>query len=199
ELPYLSLLPREKVEKLIQQIGKDKYATLSGHEKLILTLIPEDYAIGHKEIRTFLPLHPADLSHCLSKLTRNGYLKTEGVARATRYRLIVPFEWNIRSSTQSVEFEEGNSTQSVEVTLLESTKKVLGRKWIRRSDLEDAIKDLCADNWMTCIHMADLLGRSPRSLQQNILRPMVEHGLLDLKYPDNMNHPQQGYHTVASE
>ncbi|MEG2247665.1 MAG: hypothetical protein RSB88_02025, partial [Akkermansia sp.] len=188
ELPYLSLLPREKVEKLMQQIGKDKYATLSGHEKLILTLIPEDYAIGHKEIRTFLPLHPADLSHCLSKLTRNGYLKTEGVARATRYRLIVPFEWNIR-----------NSTQSVEVTLLESTKKVLGRKWIRRSDLEDAIKDLCADNWMTCIHMADLLGRSPRSLQQNILRPMVEHGLLDLKYPDNMNHPQQGYHTVASE
>ncbi|MEG1258147.1 MAG: hypothetical protein RSD12_03845, partial [Akkermansia sp.] len=69
ELPYLSLLPREKVEKLMQQIGKDKYATLSGHEKLILTLIPEDYAIGHKEIRTFLPLHPADLSHCLSKLT----------------------------------------------------------------------------------------------------------------------------------
>ncbi|MEG0836460.1 MAG: putative DNA binding domain-containing protein [Akkermansia sp.] len=210
ELPYLSLLPREKVEKLMQQIGKDKYAALSVHEKLILTLIPEDYAIGHKEIRTFLPLHPADLSHCLSKLTRNGYLKTEGVARATRYRLIVPFEWNIRSSTQSVELEDGNSTQSVELedgnstqsveaTLLESTKKVLGRKWIRRSDLEDAIKDLCAENWMTCIHMADLLGRSPRSLQQNILRPMVEHGLLDLKYPDNMNHPQQGYHTVASE
>ncbi|MEG1258148.1 MAG: hypothetical protein RSD12_03850 [Akkermansia sp.] len=124
--------------------------------------------------------------------------------------MIVPFEWNIRSSTQSVELEDGNSTQSVELedgnstqsveaTLLESTKKVLGRKWIRRSDLEDAIKDLCADNWMTCIHMADLLGRSPRSLQQNILRPMVEHGLLDLKYPDNMNHPQQGYHTVASE
>jgi hypothetical protein len=38
-----------------------------------------------------------------------------------------------------------------------------------------------------------LLGRNPRGLQEQHLAPMTREGLLQLRFPDRLNHPQQAY------
>jgi ATP-dependent DNA helicase RecG len=46
--------------------------------------------------------------------------------------------------------------------------------------------------------MSDLLQRHPDSLRSRFLTSMVEHGLLQLRYPDKPNRTDQAYKTAST-
>ena len=62
--------------------------------------------------------------------------------------------------------------------------------------MESIILQLCQDHWLTRRQISDLLQRNPESLRSRLLTPMVEHGLLQLRYPDRPNRADQAYQTV---
>jgi len=55
--------------------------------------------------------------------------------------------------------------------------------------------DLCANDFLTLRTLADLLDRSPDSIRNHYLTPMLDEGLIELRYPGSPNHPNQGYRT----
>ncbi len=62
--------------------------------------------------------------------------------------------------------------------------------------MESIILQLCKDHWLTRKQMSDLLQRNPDSLRSRFLTSMVEHGLLQLRYPDKPNRTDQAYKTT---
>ncbi|MFW5810941.1 MAG: transcriptional regulator, partial [Thermodesulfobacteriota bacterium] len=65
----------------------------------------------------------------------------------------------------------------------------------RRSpqETEQLILKLCRGRWLSRNQLAELLGRNPEGVRARFLVPMVEHGLLRLRYPDKPNRADQAY------
>jgi ATP-dependent DNA helicase RecG len=62
--------------------------------------------------------------------------------------------------------------------------------------MEQVLLQLCRGRWLTRHELSVLVNRNSESLRQRFLNPMIEHGLLQLRYPDKPNRADQAY-TVA--
>jgi len=60
------------------------------------------------------------------------------------------------------------------------------------------ILQLCSGRWLTRRELAELLQRNADSLRSRFLTPMVEHGLLCMRYPDTPNRSDQAYSAAPS-
>ncbi len=58
---------------------------------------------------------------------------------------------------------------------------------------------LCNNQWLSRKQLAELLSRDSEGLRSRFLGPMVEHGLLRLRYPDKPNRVDQAYTAVGSQ
>ena len=74
-------------------------------------------------------------------------------------------------------------------------ERFLGRKKVSNILMEETILILCSVQFLTLDQLADLLKRSPETIRTHYLNQMVKRKLLDLKYPDKLTHPDQGYRT----
>ena len=61
------------------------------------------------------------------------------------------------------------------------------------------ILELCCDQWLTRRELGSLLDRNIDGLRSRFLTPMVEHGLLRLRYPDKPNRVDQAYTTARDK
>ena len=59
--------------------------------------------------------------------------------------------------------------------------------------MEQTILELCRDRWLSRRQLSSLLQRNAEGLRPRFLVPMVEHGLLRLRYPDKPNRVDQAY------
>jgi ATP-dependent DNA helicase RecG len=57
------------------------------------------------------------------------------------------------------------------------------------------ILDLCEGRYFTAADLDQLMNRNPNSLRNRFLTPMVDAGLLERKYPEEPNRPDQAYTT----
>ena len=55
---------------------------------------------------------------------------------------------------------------------------------------------LCERKFLTAAHLAELTQRSVSNLRDRFLSPMVREGILELRYPNKLNRPDQAYRTV---
>ncbi|MBF0429241.1 MAG: transcriptional regulator, partial [Magnetococcales bacterium] len=60
-------------------------------------------------------------------------------------------------------------------------------------EMKRRILELCQDRWLSKSQLAEVLDRHPDGLRSRFLTPMVESGLLRLRYPDKPNHTDQTY------
>ncbi len=59
--------------------------------------------------------------------------------------------------------------------------------------MEGLILELCQNHWLTRKQLAELLARNNDGLRARFLTPMVEHGLLRLRFPEKPNRVDQAY------
>ncbi len=69
--------------------------------------------------------------------------------------------------------------------------------WIKRKKLEAVIIALCQEHYFTLASLAVLVQRTPSSLRNRYLNPMVRDGILRVAFPATPTHPNQSY-TSAS-
>ena len=70
----------------------------------------------------------------------------------------------------------------------------------RRERVEVIIHEICGQEiWTTSSEIAQYLNFQQGNLTRNYLSPMVESGLLERRFPENLNHPQQAYRSVTSQ
>lgn len=59
--------------------------------------------------------------------------------------------------------------------------------------MEEVIVSLCAQQPLRLKDLAHLLDRTPDGVRNNYLSKMLRKGKLQLKYPEQPNHPKQAY------
>jgi ATP-dependent DNA helicase RecG len=76
---------------------------------------------------------------------------------------------------------------------LRTTAASIPKKRRSPQETEQLILKLCRSRWLSINQLAELLGRNPEGVRARFLVPMVEHGLLRLRYPDNPNRADHVY------
>ncbi len=66
------------------------------------------------------------------------------------------------------------------------------------AEMQALVLRLCDARWLTSKDLAALLNRDAENLQGRILCGMVRKGLLELRFPDVRNRPDQAYRTVEA-
>jgi ATP-dependent DNA helicase RecG len=59
--------------------------------------------------------------------------------------------------------------------------------------MEKTILTLCQGRWLTRNQLGEIVQRNADGLRSRFLSPIVEHGLLRLRYPDKPNRTDQAY------
>ena len=71
-------------------------------------------------------------------------------------------------------------------------------KKLPTDQLKGIIRQLCEGRWLATSELAALVDRDAEKLQSRFLTAMVREGVLELRYPDVRNRPDQAYRTVAA-
>lgn len=86
-MPLESLLD-ERIECALRaQLGEERWYQLDQEERTILSTAYTEKIINHQCVRASSTLHPADITHRLQHLVREGYLFSQGHGRGTTYTL----------------------------------------------------------------------------------------------------------------
>lgn len=218
-LPMISMLPERSVLVLKEQFGQT-FETLSQEEVQAVVTAELEGAVTNQRMQEICDRHPSDLTKILQGLVRRGFLSTVGQGRGTRYTLpgregyipglleltsnsLQSCEDSSQSEVNSSQTQPWDSSQSLEVLPPQTLTKfrsmaALARDsaWLPQEQTQNIILQLCEQYYLTATHLAELMDRNPTSLRSRFLTPMVRSGLLELRYPDKPNRPDQAYRTA---
>ena len=63
--------------------------------------------------------------------------------------------------------------------------------------LKGVIQQLCQGRWLATSELAALVDRDAEKLQSRFLTAMVKEGILELRFPEVRNRPDQAYRAVS--
>ncbi len=101
---------------------------------------------------------------------------------------------NSEHSATSSEHSENTNQLYEHLTEIAAPVRQKGRA--EKELVKKVILKLCTSDYLSLRTLAELLGREPDSIRNHYVNPMLSEGLLQLKYPQLSNHPQQAYKTV---
>jgi ATP-dependent DNA helicase RecG len=215
ELPMISLIPDETLSAL-----KERYTArfienhLSPSELQALATAYLENEVSNTRLQELLTDHPAEITRMLQGLCTLGVLKSDNRRRWSRYNLsggghITPTLFDalqadddsIRSANSSIRLDD-NSIRlpvdsirlAVEDDALRSLAEPVAAKGkVAPEEMKSSLLQLCSGNYLSVDQLARLLNRNPVRLRSVFLGPMVREGLLQLRFPDVPNHPEQAY------
>lgn len=133
------------------------------------------------------------MTKLLQTLVGKRALNQEGQGRWTRYRLPA-LSHSLPGKADSLH-KPGHSLHKVDHSLhnddhslhngelLAIAAPALNQQRLPPKEMEKILLELCKGRWLTRNEIAALVHRNPESLRQRYINPMVEHGLLRLRYP----------------
>lgn len=201
ELPMVSLLPEEVLSTLRQRFGS-AFDHLSGDEVQAVVTAQVEGEVTNLSLQGMLTMHRVDITCMLRGLVREGFLKSDGVGRGTRYFLSggTPHVSEVTSLANEVTSPVSEATSPVSaaappvtVDLEVIVAQVRAAQRAKPEQMRQAIQFICAAEFLTAQQIAEALGRSKKRLQDEFLGPMCASGLLSMRYPDTPNHKQQAY------
>lgn len=210
ELPFVSMLSKEVVEKLRDIYGPD--VTSIGHNKLlVLAACANEGHVSNATLQNVLDMHPSDITALLKDMVGEGKLLSSGLGKGTKYQLVEKKNTTSRISkndTTSESFQpslfselevsgdevEGSSIS--ENTTSSISGNTSGRKRNRSTlALHAKILDFCSD-FKSLSEISEHVNRSVAHLKGHVIPELLESGKLQRKYPETPNHPDQKYKVI---
>ena len=182
-----SLLPEKSVDAVRALVGS-RFEALDELGRLLLVTAHAEGEVDHSRLRELTSAHSRDLTLKIQELLRKHLFVSDGRAHGTRYRLAPAEQLAGAGSTQS---STQSSTQNSTQRPMEA--EVAGSKWATREDIERAILEIAAPDFVTAEVVARRLNRSVRTLRENYLNHLVGEGKLELRFPDKPTSPGQAY------
>ena len=102
----------------------------------------------------------------------------------------------ISSEHSEISSEHSENTNQLYEHLTEIAAPVRQKGRAEKELVKKVILKLCTSDYLSLRTLAELLGREPDSIRNHYVNQMLSDGLLQLKYPQQSNHPQQAYKTV---
>jgi ATP-dependent DNA helicase RecG len=193
-LPMVSLIP-ENIEKELRDIVGDNYCELKELDRTVLVLAHQFGEIYNADIQVYTQEHPRDIGECLKRHVKNGWLEQFGRGRGTHYALPNQSQSNLLSLIPSEHYEP--SSEHYE-RLRKIAAPIRDKGRTGKELVEQVILKLCSEHYLQLRTLAELLGREPDSIRNHYVNPMLSKALLELKHPEQINHPQQAYRTVLA-
>jgi ATP-dependent DNA helicase RecG len=192
----ISLLPDESLTRLKQRFGT-KFQKFSALEVQALVAADLEKVIDNARMRQITTKHATDITKLLQELVSKGALVQDGQGRWTRYRL--PSEPDSLHNGVDSLHKGVHSLHNTEIPdnewheLIKTAESAKQHRRLTSKEMEAIILGLCQKHWLTRRQLAELLDRNDEGLRSRFLVPMVEHGLLRLRYPEKPNRADQAY------
>jgi predicted HTH transcriptional regulator len=214
----MSLLPEAVMKSLESRFGSE-FNELSEEQKLALATVAIEGSVTHARIKEMSDIHPHDLSKALKDLVTRGFLQSAGATRAMVYTFPRPgvpgSDDTFQTRLDAMAQQKGVSSEhlgkdsehlgdrsvhlnadSERLNLFRGiAEPVEGKRKVPAPIMEAVILNLCKEDFLNLRDIADILDRTPDTLRIHYLNRMVHAGLLERRYPDKPNHPDQGYRT----
>ena len=214
-LPMVSILPAETLSQLESRFG-NRFKELEPDEVHTLVAASLEGEITNQRLQEMLDIHRVDITRLLRGLVQRGFLQSEGVRRGTRYRVsesapalktgapplktgAPPLKTGappLKTGAPPVSETEGVSI-SADSPLWMIAAHIRESQRTDPEKIREVVLELCRHQDLTVQQLAELLNRESESLQRHYLKPLMQTKLLELKYPEKPNHPQQAYRTRA--
>ena len=213
EMKMVSLMPEESVSKLTDRFG-DTFRSLPELERLILITAITEGTIRHQRITELSLDHPKDISAALAHLVQNDFLVKTGETRGSSYKVngfqnfaeAPSFDSLFQADLPGLLSDKpekdlnspvlGASSPDLKVKL-SAVLQTIGRKSmpkkISSEDMKKIIVHLCSDSFVTLKELSEVLNRNSNFLQDTYISDMLRSNILEMKYPENKNHPNQAY------
>ena len=200
-MPLESLLDEKVLSELGRLYGK-RMKAVDSNERIVLSMALTEELINNERLRDVLAMHPADITHLLQKLCKEGFLISSGRGRGTVYQLKVT-----TSEKPKVTTSGGKNTipmgskvitpvgskvttpMGSKVTTSESKVTTSIPLRISKEEIRQRIMEYCFD-WRTPQEIADYLGRTKQYIRVKILPQMSD--VLQMRFSKE-NHPGQKY------
>ncbi len=204
-LPMISLIPAETMDRLRHAFGS-RIDSLSPPELQALATADVEGSVSNTRLQELLTDHPVEITRMLNRLCEQGLLVSDNRRRWTTYRLGGgPREPSLFDAGDSSHLAgdsshlPDNSSHLAEndPALRAIASAVAERGKAPAPEVRAVILSLCRDRYLTADALAGLLNRTAPNLRNRYLTPMVEEGLLRLRYPETPNRPDQAYTTAG--
>ena len=217
-LPMVSLIPDEVDQALRVRFG-DRFAKLDKTAVQAVVTAQVEGSVTNSRMQEITGEHSKDITGVLQSLVRDGLLTQKNQRRWASYRVA---EDSPQSGDDSPHLEAdspqsspqlgGGSPQlppnspqldrlaglSPEIQgLLPIAGPARKNKKLPVDQLKGLIQQLCDGRWLATSEIATLVDRDAEKLQSRFLTAMVREGVLELRYPDVRNRPDQAYRTVG--
>ena len=176
ELPLVNIFSDEVFRKLSDTLGP-RVRNLVHEKLLILAVCVSDGYVSNSRLQFMMEQHPAEITQLLRELCDDGFLLASGIGKGTKYRLNVV-----------------GAVGDGGVKVSDGGVKVVGMGELsqRTYKLYCSIQEVCVE-YKSIPEISVLVSRKLRYLKNEIIPDMVARGLLERKYPDVPNHPDQQY------
>jgi len=221
-LTMISLIPQESLDRL-ERYFKGKFSKFTENEVQALVTADLEKYVDNARMRQITGGHATDMTKLLQSLVSEEALVAEGQGRWTRYCLPDSLDslhndsytthndsyttHNDSYTTHNDSYtthNDSHTTHSKELspdtqkTLNQIAEPAQKNPRLPPQEMEQIILKLCQDKWLTRKQLGELVDRNPEGLRSRFLTPMVEHGLLRLRYPDKPRRVDQSY-TAANK
>ena len=217
-LRTISLLPDESIT-ILKNALREKYDLLDSCDIMALVTAHQEECVSNSRLQILLDRNSLHVNKVLTSLVDKEYLLAEGRGRGTRYYLADIFiennenhikeiislpdngdslpdnGENLPDSGDSLPYN-GESLPDNNDSLLEISKLVREKKRVNPQIMKKIILEMCENEFLTIKELVKYLRRSERTLREEYVKELVEKKKLALKYPNNLNHPNQAYKTI---
>jgi ATP-dependent DNA helicase RecG len=202
-LPLESFLPEASLERLRALFGR-RIDTLGPMEIQTLVTAEAEGKVSNARMRMVSNEHAADLTRMFQGLVLKGFLEQVGQKRGAFYRL-PPFVQNFPHKADSPHngqkdspHKEIDSAIGEDPLLIQIAAPARTSQRLQPAQTRRIILDLCADRFLTPAQIGALMDRKADRLQERFLAPMAREGLLQMRFPQERNRPDQAYRTRTS-
>lgn len=206
-LPMVSLIPDESLIRLKKRFGL-AFSKFDSLEIQALVTADIEGNVDNARMCQITSKHSADITKLLQNLVSQGVLTQDGQGRWTQYYLPSEPEslhkdlhslhknsYSLHKDLHSLHKEEiSDNSWNILISIAQPAKI---NKRLSPKKMESIILQLCQSHWLTRRQISHLVQRNSEGLRSRFLAPMVEHGFLQLHYPDNPNRTDQAYKAIS--
>jgi len=189
-LPMVSLIPDEVDRALHLRFG-DRFAKLDKTAVQAVVTAQVEGSVTNARMQEITGEHSKDITGVLQTLVRDGLLTQQNQRRWASYRVA---EDSPQSPVDSPHLAASSPHLPPKLLSLAEPARTKGK--LPAAEMQALVLRLCSARWLTSKDLAALLNRDAENLQGRILAGLVKKGLLELRFPDVPNRPDQAYRTV---
>jgi len=217
-LRTISLLPEESLA-FLKAVLEDKFEVLNNAEVLALVTAHQEGEITNMRLQTLTDKYPSEANKLLTKLVDDRLLVSNGHGRGTKYLLSEIFHEqeetekqnqfsniqnigvdrhvkNLDTNIDNNDYAIEDSNNHINHALAELAINARNKKRLKKDEMDGIILQMCSIKALTLKELSELLSRNSDTVRKGYLNRLLKERKLELKYPDNINHPMQAYKAV---